>query len=131
MIGDTVSADPQLQDEEIAHFLTMRGTVYGAAAEACRALASQYSRSADRQAGDTRIKYSDMAKAYALRVSEFEAKAATSGGSGMPYVGGISISDKDANVGDSDRVDPRFAYGMFDSNLPLGQLSQTDVDGEA
>ena len=124
IIGDTVAENPQVEDEEINFFLTMRSSIWGAAAECCRALASQYSRSADLRAGDTERKFSQLAAAYALRAQQFDAKAA-SAGAGLPYCGGISQADKENQAQDPDRVNPQFALGMFDSNLPIGQLSQT------
>ena len=124
LIGDTVAADPQLQDEEITLYLSLRSSIWGAAAECCRTLSAQYSRSADMRAGDSETRFSQMATAYALRAQQFDAKAAASG-AGMPYCGGISASDKETQQSDPDRVNPQFALGMFDSNLPIGQLSQT------
>ncbi len=44
-------------------------------------------------------------------------------GAGLPYSGGISVTDKQLNENDPDRVVPEFARGMFDSNLPIGQLA--------
>lgn len=124
VIGDTVESDQQIQDEEIDFFLTQRSSIYGAAAECCRSLASQYSRSADMRTGASDAKYSQMAVAYALRAQQFDAKAAAAG-AGMPYCGGISQADKENSAQDDDRVNPQFAIGMFDSNLPLAQISQT------
>lgn len=124
IIGDTVCEAPQLQDEEINLYLSLRSSIWGAAAECCRTLSSQYSRSADLRAGDSERKFSQMATAYALRAQQFDAKAAASG-AGLPYCGGISQPDKETQQQDPDRVNPQFALGMFDSNLPVGQLSQT------
>ena len=124
IIGDTLRDNPQIEDEEINFFLTLRANIWGAAAECCRALASKYSRSADLRSGDTERKYSQLATAYALRAQQFDAKAAASG-AGMPYCGGISQADKENQQQDPDRVNPQFALGMFDSNLPVSQLSQT------
>ena len=121
-IGDTVSTDPQLQDEEIGFFVTLRSSIDGAAAECCRTLATQYSRSADTAGGDQKVSYSQLAKAYALRALQFDAQAAMAG-AGLPYAGGISVTDKQLNENDPDRVSPEFSRGMFDSNLPLGQLA--------
>lgn len=118
LIGDTVSTDQQMQDEEITFLLSRRSSIYGAAAECCRSLQAKFSRSVDQSAGDTRAMYSQMAKAYAVKVREFESKAAA-GGSGLPYAGGISESDKGGREDDDDRVSPQFQLGMMDNFLPV------------
>jgi hypothetical protein len=128
MIGDTVQANPQLQDEEVRFWLSQRSSVWGAAAECCRALATQYSRSIDQTAGDTGVKYSQMAKAYASRATTFEARAAAMG-SGTPYAGGISITDKINQELNTDRVDPQFNIGMTDDWLPVGPVANETLDG--
>jgi hypothetical protein len=118
LVGDTLTTDQQLQDEEILYLLTTRSSVYGAAAECCRSLQAKFSRSVDQSAGGTRTMYSQLAKAYGVKAAEFEQKAATSGGN-LPYAGGISIADKTAQEQDSDRVSPQFQIGMQDDFLPV------------
>lgn len=122
MIGDTNPANPLLQDEEINYFLSRRPSPYGAAAEACRALATFYSGLATTQAGDTKIMYSDLSKAFALRAAGFENQAANSG-SGLPYAGGISQSDKETQLEDPDRVSPQFALNDDDNYFPVAPAS--------
>jgi hypothetical protein len=122
--GDTLASQQQLQDEEIEYFLTVRSSINGAAAECCRTLSAQYSRSIDMAVDGARNQYSQLAAAYALRAQQFDAKAAADG-AGMPYTGGVSVADKETQQDDPDRVNPQFALGMFDSNLPIGQLAQT------
>jgi hypothetical protein len=119
LIGDTVSTDQQMQDEEILYHLTQRSTVWGAAAECCRTLQARYSRSVDQTAAGTSISYSQMAKAYGIKAAEFEAKAAA-GGAGLPYAGGISVADKINQEQNSDRVEPQFQIGMDDDFYPIG-----------
>lgn len=122
LIGDTLSSDPQMQDEEILYYLTQRASPYGAAAECCRTLQARFSRSVDFASGDTSAKYSQMAKAYAIKAAEFEAKAAMAG-AGAPYAGGISVTDKQNQQCDQDRVQPQFQVGMDDDWLPVGPAS--------
>lgn len=118
LIGDTYTGDQQMQDEEIAFYLTQRSSAYGAAAECCRTLQARFSRSVDISAGDTKTMYSQMAKAYGIKAAEFEAKAASTG-AGIPYAGGISVTDKLAQQSDGDRVPPQFNIGMEDNLLPV------------
>lgn len=122
-IGDTVPTSPLLQDEEISFFLTTRANIYGAAAECCRSLAARFSSQASTAAGDTKIQFSDIAKAYAARAVSFDVKAATAG-SAMPYAGGISQSDKQNNKEDTDRTQPQFSIGMDDNFLPIAPVDE-------
>ncbi len=131
MIGDTYSGDPQMQDEEILFWITQRSSIIGAAAECCRVLATKFSRSVDQAAGDTKAAYSQMAKAYAVRATMFDARAATSGaaGAGAAYAGGISLADKINRELDQDRVDPQFNVGMMDDWLPVPPVGNETLDG--
>jgi hypothetical protein len=120
LMGDTLSTDPQLLDEEINYFISSRGSLYGAAAECCRSLQAKFSRSVDQAAGASKVSYSQLAKAYGIKAAEFESKAAASG-AGMPYAGGISVTDKIQQEQNSDRVSPQFQVGMDDNYiLPIG-----------
>lgn len=115
LIGDILACDGQMQDEEVNYFISTRGTLYGAAAECCRALASKFSRSVDQQTGTTKIMYSQMAKAYTAKAIDFEFKSTIVGGA-IPYAGGISVSDKMLNDMNEDRVLPIFTKGMMDGD---------------
>src|ERR1700722_13895684 len=90
LIGDTLTTDQQVQDEEINFAISQRSSVWGACAECCRAPATKFSRSADTAAGGSKTSYSQLAKAYGAKALDFEAKAAM-GGAGLPYAGGISV----------------------------------------
>lgn len=128
LLGDTVESDQQFQDGEILFYLASR-TPKGAAAECCRTLATRFSRSVDYAAGMTRIKYGDLAKAYALRAIQFDAQSAISG-AGMPYAGGISVTDKQNQETDTDRVDPQFNLGLDDNEiLPIAEVGNQTLDG--
>jgi hypothetical protein len=117
VVGDTLSTDPQIQDEEISLVLTQRSSIYGAAADCCRALASKYARSADQKAGDVAVKYSDISKAYALRAVALDAQATASGAGVVPFAGGVTDALNDAQLGS-----PQFNIGMMDSTLPVPSL---------
>lgn len=119
LIGDTVSTDPQLEDEEINFALRVRGSIWGAAALGCAAIASNLSRRADTTTGELRTLYSSQARAYAARAAMYENQAASRSGS-LPYAGGISVQDKISNQGNPDRVAPNFNVGMTDNmNQPI------------
>lgn len=133
LIGDTVTSDQQLQDEEIDYMLTRRGSTYGAAAECCRSLQAKFSRSVDYTAAGTKSSYSQLAKAYGVKAAEFEAKSAMSG-AGAPYAGGISVTDKRNQEQNPDRVSPQFQVGMDDNDFmpvgPAGNENSSSRGGE-
>ena len=121
LVGDTVSTSPQMQDEEIAFSLTQRGSVYGAAADICRALAAKLSREADTVDKDLRTMLSSKSKAYATRARELEVQAKARGG-GLPYAGGISVSDKIIQELNLDRVNPSFQREMDTNYEPVAPI---------
>ena len=132
MIGDVIQTDQQIADEEIAFAITQRSSVYGAAADCCRFIAAQYSRKVDvvtqGAGGMLKTNYSAQATAYKAMAANFESIAVSRGGA-MPYAGGISVSDKQSNEGDSDRVAPQFNIGMDDNQLPVGSIgNETNSD---
>ena len=122
LIGDTVVTDPQMQDEELAVFIAARGTLYGAAADACRSLAAKYSRSVTQSGGGSAsAAFSDLSKAYTRMAVTLDAKGV--GLAAMPYAGGISIADKQLDLDDDDRVPPRFRSGLDDNSVVPGSTS--------
>lgn len=115
-IGDVNYNEQQIFDEEIDYAISLRpGSVYGAAAEACRFIAANYSRLVDIVQGELKTNYSQRSKSYMTMASKFDALAAVRGPGAGAYAGGISVSDKQQNVLDTDRVQPAFARGMTDN----------------
>jgi hypothetical protein len=124
MVGDVLSGDPQLQDEEINFIVSSQPSddVYLAAAEACRNLAAQYSRKASTTTGPVHTTYDNQARAYAQRAVDIitarrerldimgVAPAGSSGSPVSPLCGGVR--------------GPQFSIGMFDvrgdSGPPIG-----------
>ena len=117
LIGDTNPNQPHLQDEEIRFLLGLRGSLYGAAAEAARSIQGQLSSLVDQQASSSKIWYSQAAKAYGRLALRYEQKVALT--SVMPYAGGISLTDMQMQELDTDRVPPQFAIGFMDAMLPV------------
>jgi hypothetical protein len=116
LIGDVINSDQQLSDDEITFALSQRPGIYGPAADCCRYIASQYSRKADTVApGELRTAYSVQAGAYASRAAEFDTIARMRGAGAVVYAGGISVSDKQTNEVDPDRVAPQFNLAMMDN----------------
>ncbi len=122
MIGDTNSADPLLSDQEVNLTIALRYDLYGAAADCCRALATQFSRKVDSsQGGGLHVSSSVRATAFARRAAEYEARASFESFA-APYMGGFSVSDMAARSGNTDAVPPMFNIGMEDNYLPIGPV---------
>ena len=117
MIGDTLPADQQLQDEEIDAILGLRSTVYGAAADACRAIAAKFSRSVTQSGGGSaKANFSDLSKAYARMAIAFEARSF--GYVSMPYAA--------IHADDCPPPDQQFSVGFEDNYIPLPAQSPTE-----
>ena len=133
LIGDVIAADPQIQDEEIGLALMLRSSIYGAAADGCRYIAAQYSRKSDivtqtGGGGALKTNYSTQARAYLTMAANLEAKSVALGG-GLPFAGGVSVSDKQNREQDPDRVSPQFNIGMDDNYVPVSSLgNETSSD---
>ncbi|MDE2467772.1 MAG: hypothetical protein KGL35_03280 [Bradyrhizobium sp.] len=127
LIGDTASPDPLMQDEEINFLISLRNSIYGAAAECCRSLAAQFARQADSTQGSMHTTYSSKSRAYASRAAQYENMAISRSGA-LPFAGGISIADKQQTEADSDRVPPQFNIGMDDNPLPVGPAGNETMD---
>lgn len=121
LIGDVLTADQQLQDEEIYWSLTRYTTIYGAAAECCRDIAAQFARKVDTVQGELRTLYSAQTKRYADMARLYENRALTGS---APFAGGISASSKAAVAADPDRVPPDFVRSQFDDRLPEAPVGQ-------
>lgn len=111
LIGDTVSADPLITDEEIAWLLSEAGGVYTAAIQACETIAAKFARLADTVVDDVEVKASQRAASYRALAATLKTRQALSGGA-LPYAGGISIGDKQTREDDDDRVPPIFTRDM-------------------
>lgn len=111
LIQDTNSALAQLHDEEIDWLLTEAGgNVYRAAAACAQALASRYAADVDRSvsgAGGLSVSASQRFTQYTQLAAQLTAQAAKKG-RGVPFAGGISDAQKDAQELDPDRVRPAF-----------------------
>jgi hypothetical protein len=136
LIGDVLYNDQQLWDEQINFALGQRGyiqgatssgVIYGASADCCRYLATQYARLVDITQGELRTNYSSKSKSYSAMATNLEAKAsARSLGIGV-YCGGISIADKIAHINDADRTSPSFAIGMTDNLRIAGPIGPEQI----
>lgn len=110
-IGDTIAADPQLTDEEIAIFISQADTEDGAAWLAAKTLAGRYARYVDKWVGDLKILASQKHRAYLDLVTTLGGAARVHG---VPSAGGIRVSSKETIEGDTDLVVPFIKRGLHD-----------------
>lgn len=106
LIGDTDTTDQLLQDAEINYLLTTEGSVLGAAYRSALAIVAKLSREFDQAVGSVKYNLSQRVKQYNDLVLSLKAQLGISGS--IPFVGGISISDKESRREDTDRVQPKF-----------------------
>lgn len=132
LLGDTNSADPQLQDGEIDGLLyttaggstnngTPSGTVttlnfdpYQAAMAGCITLAASYARKANRTVGDLSIQSASIAESYRslrkdIMAQSFRHSVAT------PYAGGQSLADMQQDQTNDDINPPQFSMNEWDN----------------
>lgn len=125
LIGDTVATAPvdeRLEDEEITDFVAIEGSYRAGAALAARALAGKLLRKAsEKQVGNLRLVYQQRHQGLMQLADSLAAAAdAASARAALPYAGGISISDREIDETDTDRVRPGFTTGMLDNPREKG-----------
>ena len=122
------TADPGLiTDSELAWVLIEEGSnPYSAAAALCLVVARRYAgKSGSRSIGDVSITYGDLSKTYAdlaLTLTSRSGRFAVP----VPYLGGLSQADKDANDGNGDHVERYFDDGGTWTNG--GAVSGSNLD---
>lgn len=119
LIGDVLSNDRQLSDNEIAFAVSQYSNLYLAAAEAARWIAMQYARQVDLVTGELKTNYSQRSRQYRTLAADLQNRGVARGGV-IPYAGGLSVTDKQSQEDDPDRVVPNFNLGMTDNTLPTG-----------
>jgi hypothetical protein len=123
LIQDTDSTDALFQDAELDYLLETEGSALKAAARACEVLIAKFAQWNDESVGGVRVSFSQRADSYRKLMADLKRRIAMR--SAVPYAGGISRADKDANIQDSDRVAPMFTRNLHD--LPN---SVEDSEGE-
>lgn len=128
-IGDTDSTAPatqRLEDEEIADFITTEGTFRTAAIACARALAAKFFRLATQKTvGQLSLAFQRRAEGLLDIVKELKESAALGA---RPLAGGMSLSEKEADLADGDLVQPANRRGDFDN--PLGHAPIPNFQNE-
>jgi hypothetical protein len=112
-IGDTLSTDPILQDEEINYLVSQTSSLDDAAYNACVSIVAKFSRLADKTVGKVKIMYSQRAKQYKELADQLWLNA---GIVVMPYAGGVDAVDEQNMNSDNSRVQPSFKKEAFDNH---------------
>lgn len=111
LIGDTDPRRPLLYDGEIIWLLTDAGMApLSAAIRGVETIIAKLARSRDESVGSVSIRFSQELAGYEKLMQTLTRRLAKKG---IPYAGGISRSDKLAQVADSDRVPPSFIRNLF------------------
>lgn len=115
LLQDTDPTDQQLQDGEIAWLLSQYNeTPMNAAIRACDVLVAKYTRMCDESVGQVRITFSQKAKAYIQLQNMLINRLARE--DARPYAGGISNSDKQTQIQNTDRARPDFTKHMMENH---------------
>lgn len=109
-IQDTDPANQMLQDEEITHAIAVEATYWGAAARCSEVIARNFLRKADVRLGRAmQLTYTKMAQQYLEMAVMLRQKAL---GCNVPWVGGMSVSDKAIYLQNQDIVAAIFTKTM-------------------
>lgn len=114
LIGDTIESDVLLTDDEINFFITLEPVIFRAASKAAEAIAARFSREHDESIGKTRISFSQKFKQFMDLAKSLKDQASRLGLVNISS-GGISVSDKETEVKDTDRTEPFFTRRLHDN----------------
>ena len=124
LIGDTITGDQQLSDEEINYISTSFSDKNLAAAELCEAIAAKYARQVDTTNGDLRLgaqarfqHYTDLSQKYRKKGSKLA----------LMWAGGRLLSEKETAAEDTTITQPFFTRGQDD--FPGGDINAISTQG--
>jgi hypothetical protein len=116
-LGDT-AAPFALTDEEIEWLIAAAADdTLAAALVGARSMAARFSKLVDSTVGDIQKSYSQQYKHFAEVVDRLSTDVSTVAAAEsvpVPWAGGISYAERDANDGDGDLIPPYFFEGMDD-----------------
>lgn len=98
----------------LTRIISEEGSLYPSLLRASRILTRKFAQQANIQVGRYKEDFLERAKFYKELAQEVEAQMGVYGA--LPYVGGISTSDKSLRVSDPDRPDPSFQRDMLEDN---------------
>jgi len=118
LLQDTDTSAQQLQDEEIAFYLSQTSdNVYLATAMAADTLSARYARYGDTSIdnGGISVDFTSVVEGYRILSTQMQKASKTygAGGIGIPRAGGISRAAMADVYSETDRVDPAFRQRQF------------------
>lgn len=111
LIQDTNSSRKLVDDQEIDWLLTQEANVYMAAAAACDSLVAKGGMIKSKSVNDLAITYDVLF--YQTLAGNLRGRGASGQ---VPFMGGVSVSDKAAQQADPDAVQPRVFRGFADNS---------------
>ena len=114
-IGDTLPSDALLTDQEINGVIALGGGNVMASANCAQRIAAQFARKVSLAEGAFRISLQQRYQHYTDLHASLQAEARR--GTGLPYAGGISVTDVQTVAGNTDREKPAFTTRQFDAPL--------------
>ena len=124
LVSDTDTTEQLVLDEEITFAVGQNPNVRLAAAEIADRIAVKFARQASFHLGDASIDYSRRAQQYIAMAKQLRAEAGLRGA--KPYMGGITMVDKDLHRLTADVVRQTFTRTLFD-NPGTGVLGDDDL----
>lgn len=126
----TDTNDQHLTNEEITFVRTIESSNVAAAARCCEILATKYAREADIRAGsdgELSIKFSQISEQFMARAKDLRSSAVAYA---SPWAASISITEKQDQEDNTDRVGPAFERNQFDDNTSdVGLVQDWNNDG--
>ena len=106
LVQDTLEDEQLVTDEEIDYVLTQFADARQAAAQVADVIARGFARQANTKTPELSVDFTARAKEYRSLAVALRRESAELGA--IPYAGGISTADKDAQEALTDRVQPAF-----------------------
>ncbi len=124
--GDTDPQNQQLQDEEISWAISQERNSWAAAARCCEMISRVILRKADVKLGrNMTVAYTKMAQQYLDMARALRCKAM---GTVVPYVGGMTVADKQTLAEDTSLIAPLFTKSMQENPWTGGYTSDSIGD---
>jgi len=117
LLGDTSTSTALLSDSEVSWLVAQHANVYYAASVGADMLfANNANAVVSKKVGDLALMTGSVSGGVSLNYQQLSAELrATAARLGVaPFAGGISIADKDTQIGDSDWDNPDISLGMHD-----------------
>lgn len=111
LLDDTTTSASKFSDETLQWFVDNSASVWYAAAEAADTYAGVLAGKGSKRVGDLAVDYGGSVGEYRAMAQRFRARGSRGA---VPFAGGITRTDKDAERADTDRVGPAFSVGMHD-----------------